>query len=139
MQSKQMPISSDLLFGGADIAGTCTLPLQAVQFPIKYLGILANKLSVWKGQLMHHSSCLALIKSTLAAMPVYLSISIGLPEWMHKALENIMKGFLWISTNVFQKVKCTIVWGKVQCPLQMGGLGIVDLKLFGMALGLQWL
>jgi hypothetical protein len=107
-------------------------PCQAVQFPIKYLGIplsvhklpkaslqpmvdrVANKLPVWKGQPMHRSGHLALIKSTLMAMPVYMSISIGLPEWMHKALEKIMKGFLWTGSEVVQNVKCMVVWGKVQ-------------------------
>jgi hypothetical protein len=43
------------------------------------------------GRLMHQSGRLALIKSILAAMPVYVTISVTLPGWLIKALEKIMK------------------------------------------------
>jgi hypothetical protein len=84
-----------------------------VQFPTKYLGIplsthklpkvalqpmvdkVADKLTAWKGRLMHRSGRLALIKSTLAAMPINISINIDLPRLLLRALEKIMKGFLW--------------------------------------------
>jgi hypothetical protein len=69
---------------------------------------VTDKLPAWKGQLMHHSDRLALIKSTLAAMPIYISISIGLSGWMHNALENIMKGFIWTGTETIQNGKCMV-------------------------------
>jgi hypothetical protein len=78
---------------------------------------VADKLSVWKGQLMHRSGHLALIKITLETMPVYVSISLELPAWIHKALKKIMKEFLWTSTNVVQSGKCTVAWCRVQRPL----------------------
>jgi hypothetical protein len=87
---------------------------------------------------MHRSGRLALIKSTLAAMSVYISISIGLPGWMHKALEKIMKGFLWIGTETVQNGKCMVSWGKVQRPLRLGGLGLPNPKFQGIALRLRW-
>jgi hypothetical protein len=65
---------------------------------------------------MHPSGRLALIKTTLLEMSVYLSICLGLP-WMHRALEKIMKSFLWTSMDVIQNGKCTIAWSKAQRPL----------------------
>jgi hypothetical protein len=100
---------------------------------------VADKLQTWKCQIMHCSDRLALVTSMLAAMTVYVSINIGLPRWLLKALEKIMKGLLWTGTEVVQNCKCTIAFGNVQCPLQLGGLGIIDLKLFGMALRQGWL
>jgi hypothetical protein len=44
----------------------------------------------------------SLIKSTLSATTTHLAISLGLPPWMHKALEKIMKGFLWSGTDSVQ-------------------------------------
>jgi hypothetical protein len=88
-------------------------PCQLVEFPLKYLGIplsfkklpkftlqllvdkVADWLPTWKGSLMHCSGCLMLIKTTLTTIPIYASISLGLPVWMHKALFKIMKEFLW--------------------------------------------
>jgi hypothetical protein len=50
-----------------------------------------------------------------------------------------MKAFLWIGTNVVQGGECLMVWSRVKPPLHLGGLGILDLKLIGMALRLRWL
>jgi hypothetical protein len=81
-------------------------PCRMVDFPIKYLGIplsvtklpkaalvdrITDRLLMWKGWLMHHSGCLALIKSTLTSIPIYTLISIGMPTWMHNALQKIMR------------------------------------------------
>jgi hypothetical protein len=67
------------------------------EFPIKYLGLplsvgrvpkaalhtlvdqMADRLPSWKGHLMHWSERLALIKTTLAAIPVYTTMSQKLP------------------------------------------------------------
>jgi hypothetical protein len=35
--------------------------------------------------------------------------------------------------------KCLLAWKKVQRPLGLGGLGILDLRLFGSALRIRWL
>jgi hypothetical protein len=74
-------------------------PCLLKDFPVVYLGIplsirklpksavqlivdkMADRLLAWKGLLRHHSGCLALIKSTLAAVPVYTAISHALPPW----------------------------------------------------------
>jgi hypothetical protein len=127
----------------ASLLFTC----QAVEFPIKYLGIpfsthkllraafqplineMLDKLPTWKGGLMNQSGRLALIKSTLSAMPVHTTLSIELPPCVIKAMNHIMKGFLWTGTDVAHGGKCIMAWCHVQHPLALGGLGITDLNL----------
>jgi hypothetical protein len=50
--------------------------------------------------MMNISGRLVLIKSTLSAIPIYVSISVGLPGWVHNALIKIMKAFLWTGSEV---------------------------------------
>jgi hypothetical protein len=59
--------------------------------------------------------------------------------WLHKALQRIMIAFLWTGTNVLQAGKCLASWKQVQRPLQLEGLGVLDLKLFSIALRCRWL
>jgi hypothetical protein len=92
-------------------------PCPVKDFPIVYLGIplstsklpksvfqpmvdkMADRLPAWKGRLMHRSGHLALIKSTLVAMPVYTAISHALPPWVIKAFVQIFRGFLWAGSK----------------------------------------
>jgi hypothetical protein len=87
-------------------------PCQVVTFLVMYLGIplsvskllwsaliplldrAANKLPTWKGRLMHQSGRLALIKSTLSAIPIYSSIAFGWPPWMIQSMRKLMSAFL---------------------------------------------
>jgi hypothetical protein len=82
-------------------------PCPVKEFPIQYLGMplskeklpkatlqpltdkMADKLPAWKGRLMHWSSRLTLIKSTLAAIPIYMAISHALLPWLIKMLTKI--------------------------------------------------
>jgi hypothetical protein len=134
-----------------------TFHCQQVDFPIKYLGIplstsklprsalqslldkAVDKLLVWKGSMMHHSGQLVMVKSTLSVVPIYTTICMGLPAWMHKGLVRIAKAFMWSGSNVVQAGKCLVAWERVQHPLHLGGLGVLDVKKMGMALQLQWL
>jgi hypothetical protein len=42
-------------------------------------------------------------------------------------------------TDIVQNGKCLVAWPRVQRPLHLGGLGISDLKLMGIALRARWL
>jgi hypothetical protein len=132
-------------------------PCPIMEFPIKYLGIplalckpsrvalqllvdkVADALPAWKGHLMHRSSHLTLIKTTLLVMPIYTFISIHLPPWLQKVLVRISKTFLWSSGEVVQGGKCLMVWSKVARPLDLGNLGVLDLNIMGRALWLSLL
>jgi hypothetical protein len=51
---------------------------------------------------MNRSGRLALVKSTLSAIPVHTTIVLRLSPWLHRALEKIMKAFLWCSMDAVQ-------------------------------------
>jgi hypothetical protein len=122
-------------------------PCQMMDFPIKYLGIplsfkklpktalqslldqVADKLPISKGRLMHRSGRLALIKTTMPVVPVYTSISVGLPPWLIKMFCKITSPFLWIGTDTVQNWKTLVVWSRVQQPLDLRGLAVLDLRL----------
>jgi hypothetical protein len=55
---------------------------------------VADKLLVWKGNLMHKSGRLTLMKTTMSIMPIHSAISLELPAWVRKALIKLMRGFL---------------------------------------------
>jgi hypothetical protein len=136
---------------------TSVFPCTVVSFSLKYLGILllitklpksvwqplidhaADRLPVWKGSLMNLSGRLALIMSMLSVIPIYLSIAMEIPPWVQKALEKIFKAFLWAGSDVVHGGKCLVAWGNVQRPLELGGFGIKNLRLFGSALRPRWL
>jgi hypothetical protein len=88
---------------------------------------------------MHHSGRLTLIKTTLSTVPIYTFVSLGLPQWLQKALQKVMKAFLWTGNEEVRNGKCLVAWSRVQRPFHLGGLGILDLKWMGMALCLCWL
>lgn len=124
-----------------DIALTTSLlPCQVVDFPVRYLASpfqwvssalqplvdrVADRLPTWKGRLVNKSGRLELIKSTLTAIPIHIAICIRLPGWVFKALEKIMKVFLWTGTKVVNAGKCLVAWPKVQKQKELGGLGIL--------------
>jgi hypothetical protein len=106
-------------------------PCSVIDFPLRYLGIplsisslpkvvwqrlidsMADKLLAWKGRLMHKSGRLALIKFTLATMPVHTDIGLELRAWVRKAMVKIMCSFLWTSTDSVQGRRCAIAWNSV--------------------------
>jgi hypothetical protein len=44
-----------------------------------------------------------------------------------------------METDTMQAGKCLVAWPYIHRPLELGGLGVLDLKTFGMALHLRWL
>jgi hypothetical protein len=49
-------------------------------------------------------------------------------------MNKLMKGFLWSGMEVVQEGKSLVAWSKVQGPLVLGGLGVLDLQLMGHAM-----
>jgi hypothetical protein len=75
-----------------------------------------------------------LIKTTLCTIPVYTSISISLPGWLIMVIQEILKAFLWVGSDVMHHVKSSVASSRVQRSLYLGGLRIMDLRLLGVAL-----
>jgi hypothetical protein len=79
------------------------------------------------------------VTSMLVVMPVHTALSLELPAWVRKAMVKIMHSFLWTGTDTVQGGKSFVACSMVQRPLHLGGLGIPDLRVMGMALRLRWL
>jgi hypothetical protein len=78
--------------------------------------------------IVNKSGHLALIKSTLSAIPIHTCLILDMLPWFVKALNKIFKAFLWTGTEVVQGGKCVVAWVRAHHPLALGGLGIHDPK-----------
>jgi hypothetical protein len=133
------------------------LSCSITEFPCTYLGVplfikripkaafqplvdkVARRLPPWQGRLLNCAGRLVLAKSTLSAIPVHISMAISVAPWAIKAVETLIQGFLWCGTEVASGGRCQVAWVNVTCPTRFGGLGLPNLRTFGMALRLRWL
>lgn len=99
---------------------------------------VADKLPLWKSKLLAKARRTTLTKNTLTAMPIHVSIAVSLSSWTIKAIEKICKAFIWNATEVVSGGRCLIAWSKVTRPIELGGLGVLDLTTFSYALRLRW-
>ncbi|GJN11283.1 hypothetical protein PR202_ga29462 [Eleusine coracana subsp. coracana] len=129
---------------------------QLQHFPCKYLGAplsiyklkkedlqplvdsVGDRLPTWKAGLLNRAGRVALTKATLSAIPIHLSISVGLPPWTIRAIDKFRKGFVWSGTPAVSGGRCLVAWQKVCRPVDLGGLGILDLSKHSYALSLLW-
>jgi hypothetical protein len=74
---------------------------------------MADKLLTWKGKLPKRLGRLTLIKTILTACPIYTLINVKVSAWVRKAMEKIMKAFLWMSSDTIHGGKCLVAWPKV--------------------------
>jgi hypothetical protein len=127
------------------------------EFPITYLGLplstrkiprawiqstidaMARRLPAFHGPLMAWSGRLVWIKSVLAAIPIYTMLVDGLPPWARKEIDAICRRFLWTGKEESIRGKCMVAWATVCQPKDLGGLGVPDLHLTGIAQQTRWL
>ena len=80
----------------------------------------------------------ALIKSTLSNLPIYLLSLLPIPVVVAKHIESIQCGFLW--GGMGEEFKFHLVnWPKVCSLVWEGGLGIRNLRCFNCVLLGKWL
>ena len=80
-----------------------------------------------------------LVKSKLSAIPVHTAMAVALSPWALKCIDKRRRAFLWSGTEEVAGGKCLLAWSGVCRPAELGGLGIMDLNLFGYALRMRWL
>lgn len=61
-----------------------------------------------------------------------------LPQWVINRIDQIRRSFLWAKSTDDAKGISLINWQAACLPKNWGGLGIMNLKLFNMALLLRW-
>lgn len=131
-------------------------PFTISSFPSRYLGIplslrrlrhadeqplidaVAKRIPTWKAGLLTTAGRVALTKSTLSAIPVHTSIACCLSAWAVQQIDKRRRAFIWAGTETCDGGKCRLAWPAVCRPTDLGGLGVIDLRLFGYALRLRW-
>ena len=125
-------------------------------FPIKYLGFplaanpnrvttwtpmiesIRRKLSSWKQKTLSIGGRLALIKSVLNNMPVYLMSFFLIPKSVALAIERLQRQFLWGGYEDKKKISW-VAWCKVQNSKSKGGLGVGNILDKNRALIAKWI
>ena len=79
-----------------------------------------------------------LIKSVLSSIPLFFMSLFKLPSGVAGKLVSIQRNFLWRWGADGRKIAWAS-WNLVSKPREFGGLGIIDPKLFNMALLGKWI
>ena len=136
---------------------TSTLPCTTADFPCTYLGLpvstrkigkaellrwiekISDKLPGWRAALMTMAGRVTWVRFVLSAIPVYVLTAIKVPKWFLRAIDKIRRAFVWKGREQVNGGACLVAWEKVQRPLDLGGLGILNLELMSWALQIRWL
>jgi hypothetical protein len=97
-----------------------------------------DRLPTWKSRLMLKAGRTTLTKVTLSAVPIHISIAVKVSPWIYRAIDKLRRDFIWTGTELASGGKCLVAWAKVKRPIELGGLGIIDLTTLGYVLRLRW-
>ncbi|GJN14674.1 hypothetical protein PR202_gb01529 [Eleusine coracana subsp. coracana] len=62
-----------------------------------------------------------------------------LTSWAIQEIEAIQRRFLWADNDSSVRGKCAVAWPTITMPKDLGGLGITNLRLAGIAMRTRWL
>jgi len=99
---------------------------------------VAARIPTRKAGLLTNAGRVLLTKVTLSAIPVHLSIACCLSQWVIQQIDKRRRAFPWAGTDSVSGGKCKVAWPVVCRPTGLGGLGVTDLRFFGLALRLRW-
>ena len=100
---------------------------------------VSDRLPSWKSKLLSKAGRAVLVKSTLSAIPVHTAMVVDLSPWAVKCIDKKRRTFLRKGSDEVKGGHCMLAWPKVCRPPELGGLGFLDLQLFGYALRMRWL
>jgi hypothetical protein len=98
---------------------------------------VAGKLPSWKGRLLNKAGRLPLVNSVLLSLVLYHMTMFQLSKWAIKKIDRIRPRFLWFGSDDARSGHYLVNWSQVQRPRNIGGLDILDLERFSMALHLR--
>jgi hypothetical protein len=99
---------------------------------------IADRLPSWKAGMLSRPGRTSLVKSTLSAIPLHISIVVKLCPGALRDIDKICRGFIWYGTSSASRGWCMVAWPKVTRPIELDGLGVLDLATLGHALHLRW-
>lgn len=132
------------------------LNCQLGNFPCKYLGLQlairqltraewqpmidhAKKCApAWQRGLLHRPGRLVLVKSVIAAKPIHHFMVLEAPNWVFEEIEKWMRSFFWAGKDKVNGGQCLVAWSAVCKPTWLGGLGLRNLQMQGLALRVMW-
>ena len=100
---------------------------------------MAAYIPTWKAPLLNKAGRLTLVKVTMTAACVHTLISLKVPDWVFQEIDKRRRGFLWAGKEKANGGQCLVAWPVVCQPQEVGGLGVVDLRLASLALRLRWM
>jgi hypothetical protein len=83
---------------------------------------------------MNKAGRTVLTKVTLSAIPVRIAIAVAASPWINQAIDRIREAFIWTGEHHVAGGKCLVAWSRVTRPVELGGLGVLDLTTMGYAL-----
>lgn len=143
-------ISATLIQCGARSPVVQCIPCQYLGLPLSVKKLsknnllslvdkVADRLPGWRAALVHPAGRVALVKVVLTAIPIHHLIVMQCPKWVLKAIEKIMRGFIWKGRKDVQGGHCLVGWNQVCRSPDLGGLGIHNHEILGWALNMRWL
>ena len=118
-----------LLVGGCHKRRACwNMVLEKVQ----------SKLSRWKDRCLSMAGRICLIKFVLSSILLFFMSLFKLPSVVADKLVRIQRNFLWGWGSDERKITWAS-WDKVCEPRDFGGLGIIDIRSFNLALLGKWI
>jgi hypothetical protein len=154
---QKMTVSA-IIYSGINIEEILTgFPIARAHFPINYLDLplptkqlckvdfqpqidkAASKLSTWYSRNLTQAGRVSLTKSVLSSQLVYLLTVIKPPQEVMDDIDKLRRCFLWAGDKASSWGKCKVNWIRTTLPKDCGGLGVLDLNKFAIALHLSWL
>ena len=89
--------------------------------------------------MMSRGDRLALCRHVLAAMPVHTLLALAINPTALKQINRLLRCFLWHGRKAASSGHCLVNWRRVCHPIALGGLGLPDFHLAGVALRTRWL
>jgi hypothetical protein len=99
---------------------------------------MVDMLPGWKADLINRAGRKIHVQFVLTSTIIYLAMALDLPTWAHKAIDKI-RSYFWRGHKEAKGGHCLVAWDRVCRPIEMGGLGISNLKMLGWALRTRWL
>jgi hypothetical protein len=84
---------------------------------------VAARLPVWKGNLLNIVGRTTLVRSTLSAISVHLSIALCLSTSTIESIDKLRHGFIWSGTASASGGHCKVAWPICCRPRALGGGG----------------
>ncbi|XP_068486473.1 uncharacterized mitochondrial protein AtMg00310-like [Phaseolus vulgaris] len=132
------------------------LNCEVMSIPFKYLGMpvggchkrgefwdevvnrVKKRLGRWKGRFISMAGRICLIKSVLSSIPLFYLSLFKIPSIVLKKIVSLQRNFLWGWGSDGRKIAWA-AWDKVCKPKEAGGLGIINVRQFNLALMGKWI